>query len=50
MNGFELFDEIKKIDDKVKLCFLCAFETCYDEFRRLLPRVNVRCFVRNQFR
>jgi len=24
MNGFELYDEIRKIDDKVKVCFLTA--------------------------
>jgi DNA-binding response OmpR family regulator len=35
MNGYELYDEMKKIDDKVKICFLTAFETCYDEFKRL---------------
>jgi two-component system, OmpR family, response regulator ChvI len=25
MNGFELYEEMKKIDDKVKVCFLTAF-------------------------
>jgi DNA-binding response OmpR family regulator len=26
MNGFELYDEIKKIDDQVKVCFITAFD------------------------
>ena len=26
MNGFELYDQIKKIDDKVKVCFLTGSE------------------------
>ena len=46
MNGFELYNEMKKIDGKVKICFLTAFEIYYDEFRRELPKVNVRRFAR----
>lgn len=45
MNGFELYKEMKKIDDKVKICFLTAFEIYYNEFRRVFPKVNVRCFA-----
>jgi DNA-binding response OmpR family regulator len=26
MNGFELYNEIRKIDDKVKVCFITAFD------------------------
>jgi two-component system, OmpR family, response regulator ChvI len=26
MNGFELYNEIRKIDDKVKVCFVTAFD------------------------
>jgi CheY-like chemotaxis protein len=29
MNGFELYTEILKIDDKVKVCFISAYEECY---------------------
>src|SRR5215212_8040984 len=31
MNGFELYRQIKKIDDKAKVCFLTAGEMDYDE-------------------
>jgi CheY-like chemotaxis protein len=34
MNGFELYKEIKKIDSKVKLCFLTASELYYEDYRR----------------
>ena len=34
MNGFQLYREIKKIDSKVKVCFLTASEMFYDEYRR----------------
>ena len=31
MNGFELYNEIRKIDDKVKVCFITAFDIERDE-------------------
>jgi DNA-binding response OmpR family regulator len=33
MDGFELYREIQKIDDKAKVCFLTASELYYKEFR-----------------
>ena len=34
MDGFELYDEIKKIDDNAKVCFLTASEMYYKSSRR----------------
>jgi CheY-like chemotaxis protein len=34
MDGFELYDEIKKKDGKAKVCFLTASELYYEEFRK----------------
>ena len=34
MNGFELHREIRKIDEKVKVCFITAFEIYYDELKK----------------
>jgi CheY-like chemotaxis protein len=31
MSGFELYNEIRKIDDKVKVCFITAFDIQKDE-------------------
>jgi DNA-binding response OmpR family regulator len=33
MDGFQLYDEIKKKDQKAKICFLTASELYYEEFR-----------------
>jgi len=46
MSGFELYREIKKRDDNVKVCFLTAFEMYYDEFKKVFPTSNVKCFIR----
>ena len=34
MNGFQLYKELRKIDSKVKVCFLTASEMFYEEYRR----------------
>jgi response regulator RpfG family c-di-GMP phosphodiesterase len=34
MNGLELCREIKKVDDKVKVCFITAFEEYYEELKK----------------
>jgi CheY-like chemotaxis protein len=34
MDGFDLYQEMKKIDSKVKICFLTASEMYYEEFRK----------------
>ena len=34
MNGFQLYREIKKIDSKVKVCFLTASEMYYENYRK----------------
>jgi DNA-binding response OmpR family regulator len=33
MDGFELYDEIKKIYNKAKVCFLTASEMYYSEYK-----------------
>jgi CheY-like chemotaxis protein len=49
IDGFELYREIKKRDDKVKVCFLTASEyTEYEEFLKQNPKVIVKCLLVNQ--
>jgi CheY-like chemotaxis protein len=51
MNGFELYEEIRKIDNKSKVCFLTAFGEGYtEEFgRRFTSSPNVS-FIRKPIR
>jgi CheY-like chemotaxis protein len=47
MNGFELYYKIRKLDDKVKICFLTAGEMYYEETRRqVFPELEANCFIR----
>ena len=46
MNGFELYKQIKKIDDKVKVCFLTAGEMDYKQFRKeLFSALDENCYI-----
>ena len=46
MNGFEFYRQIKKIDDKVKVCFLTAGEMDYEQFRKeLIPELDKNCYI-----
>jgi CheY-like chemotaxis protein len=51
MNGFELFEEIRKIDNNIKTCFLTVFGEGYtEEFdRRFSSSINVS-FIRKPIR
>lgn len=47
MNGFELYQKIKDMDNKVKVCFITAYEEALNGFKKSFPRLKeVDCFVR----
>ena len=52
MNGFELYEEIKKIDNTVRVCFLTAFGEGYtEEFgRRFTSSSSNISFIRKPIR
>jgi CheY-like chemotaxis protein len=51
MNGFELYEEIRKIDNKVRVCFLTAFGEGYtEEFGRRFTSSPSVSFIRKPIR
>jgi CheY-like chemotaxis protein len=51
MNGFELYEEIRKIDNKVKTCFLTAYGEGYtEEFGRRFSSSTSVSFIRKPIR
>ena len=43
MNGFELYDKIKRIDNKVKVCFTSAYDVDYIALREEFPTLEIDC-------
>ncbi|MFL6411412.1 MAG: response regulator [Nitrososphaeraceae archaeon] len=47
MSGLELYQKIKDIDDKAKVCFITAYEESQNDLKKLFPNLEeVDCFVR----
>jgi two-component system catabolic regulation response regulator CreB/two-component system response regulator ChvI len=50
MDGFELCQKLQAIDNKVKVCFMTAFEVYYDALKELFPdSYSDVCFVKKPF-
>jgi two-component system, OmpR family, response regulator ChvI len=45
MNGFELYDKIKRIDNKVKVCFISAYNVDYNALREQFPTLEIYCML-----
>jgi DNA-binding NtrC family response regulator len=47
MNGFELYKEMKKIDNEIEACFITAFEDYREEFKESFPELEeAKYFIR----
>lgn len=47
MDGFSLYKEIRKKDNKVKVCFLTAGEMYYEEYRKhAFPEISADRIIR----
>lgn len=49
LNGFELYQEIKKKDENVKACFITVYELYYESLKKEYPKLNVGCFISKPF-
>jgi two-component system, OmpR family, response regulator ChvI len=45
MYGHVLYDEIKNMDSKVKVCFLSATYSGYEAARKIFPMLEVECYI-----
>src|ERR671931_2307890 len=47
LNGFELYEQNKKIDNnKAKVCYITAYEINYEKIREEFPSLEVSCFIK----
>jgi two-component system, OmpR family, response regulator ChvI len=48
MNGFELYDILRKLDSDVKICFLTASKEIYYEelIKEAFPEIDANCFLK----
>lgn len=46
MDGYDVYREIRRKDENIKICFLTAYEVHFDEFKKLFPNLTHQCFIR----
>jgi DNA-binding response OmpR family regulator len=46
MNGFQVYREMRKVDPRVKICFLTAFDIYKSEFKTVFPELDVCSFLK----
>jgi two-component system aerobic respiration control sensor histidine kinase ArcB len=46
MNGFELYEKIKKLDSEIKACFITANEVYYESLREIFPTMDLDCYIK----
>ena len=45
MDGFELYDKLRKIDNNTNVCFLTAAQEYYDIYKERYSWVQKECFI-----
>jgi two-component system, OmpR family, response regulator ChvI len=45
MYGHELYDEMKKIDGRLKVCFMTATYQNYEALRAAFPTTDIECYI-----
>ena len=45
MIGFKLYDQIKKLDNKVKVCFISAYDVDYTALGEQFPSLEKDCLI-----
>jgi DNA-binding response OmpR family regulator len=45
MYGHELYDKMKKIDGRLKVCFMTATYQNYEALRAAFPTIEIECYI-----
>lgn len=46
LNGFDLFEQIRKLDSKIKVCLMSSFQAYYQAMKEEHPTLDVSCFIK----
>jgi DNA-binding response OmpR family regulator len=45
LDGFELYNKMRKIDQNIQICFISASNTFYEKYTRLYPEIQEECYI-----
>jgi CheY-like chemotaxis protein len=47
MSGLELYEKIKQIDNRIRVCFVTAFGEYYGQLEKAFPTIDLhKCYIR----
>jgi DNA-binding response OmpR family regulator len=50
LDGFELYNEMRKIDENIQICFISASNSFYEKYKSLYPEIQNECFIQKPVR
>lgn len=45
MDGFELYNEQRKLDPTIKVCFITGYEVNYRTLQAIFPELDQECYI-----
>jgi two-component SAPR family response regulator len=45
VDGFELYNNMRNIDENVQVCFITASNTFFEKYKKLYPGIEKECFI-----
>jgi two-component system, OmpR family, response regulator ChvI len=50
IDGFELYDKMRKMDKNIQICFISASNSFYEKYKSLYPEIQNECFIQKPIR
>jgi DNA-binding response OmpR family regulator len=50
LDGFELYNKMRKIDENIQICFISASNTFYEKYKSLYPEIQEECYIQKPLR
>jgi DNA-binding response OmpR family regulator len=50
LDGFELYNKMRKIDENIQICFISASNTFYEKYKHLYPEIQEECYIQKPLR
>jgi two-component SAPR family response regulator len=45
LDGFELYNNMRNMDENVQVCFITASSTFFEKYKKLYPGIEKECFI-----
>ena len=50
LDGFELYNKMRKIDENIQICFISASKSFYEKYKSLYPEIQNEYFIQKPVR